>query len=286
MKVWLMPEGGVHSLMKVWLMPEGGVHSFLIAAEHPSSRLVRFNSCFAPVLVVLPPQVRFDLFPPPAWIKRAAGSANSPFLPCFLVVSAFCFSCLVCLERKLFTLSFWNFNSWIAVVRQVRFTVALDAFVFFLACFLSFLAIFFAFFFSFLAICFCSFFCSFFVFLANFLGGFGFLFFLAFLFLSFLPLPLPFPVFLAICFCSFFCSFFAFLANFFGRVWFLILLGLPFSIIFAIAFPFPFSFALAFASFFGFLSFELSVSLLLLLLPFVIILIGFVFPGFLFLASL
>merc|ERR1719397_1406888 len=201
MKVWLMPEGGVHSLMKVWLMPEGGVHSFLIAAEHPSSRLVRFNNCFAPVLVVLPPQVRFDLFPPPAWIKRAAGSANSPFLPCFLVVSAFCFSCLVCLERKLFTLSFWNFNSWIAVVRQVRFTVALDAFavflpsgsLFFLACFLSFLAIFFAFFFSFLAICICSFFCSFFAFLANFLGGFGFSFFLAFLFLSFLPLPFPFP---------------------------------------------------------------------------------------------
>merc|ERR1719234_2390850 len=146
----------MQSVMKVWLMPDGGVQAVLIAAEHPSSRFVRFNNCFAPVLLVLPPQIRFDLFPPPDWIKRAAGSANSPFLPCFLVVSAFCLICLVCLERKLFTLSFWNFNSWMAVVRQVRFTVALEAlalaflsnlFLFLFCCFLSFLAIFAAFFF-------------------------------------------------------------------------------------------------------------------------------------------
>merc|ERR1719234_2362090 len=97
----------MQSVMKVWLMPEGGVQAVLIAAEHPSSRFVRFKSCFAPVLLVLPPQIRFDLFPPPDWIKRAAGSANSPFFPCFFVVSAFCLICLVCLERKLFTLPFF-----------------------------------------------------------------------------------------------------------------------------------------------------------------------------------
>merc|ERR1719234_650807 len=185
----------MQSVIKVWLMPEGGVQAVLIAAEQPSSKFVRFNSCFAPVLLVLPPQIRFDLFPPPDWIKRAAGSANSPFFPCFLVVSAFCLICLVCLERKLFTLSFWNFNSWMAVVRQVRFTVALDALVFFLpsgswfflACLLSFLAIFFAFFFNFLSICFCSFF----AFLASFFLEVALLFFLGFLLPFFLPLPLP-----------------------------------------------------------------------------------------------
>ena len=33
-----------HSFMKVWLMPEGGVHASLIAAEHPSNKFVSFNS--------------------------------------------------------------------------------------------------------------------------------------------------------------------------------------------------------------------------------------------------
>merc|ERR550517_1438906 len=138
-----------------------------------------------------------------------------PFFPCFLVVSAFCLSCLVCLERKLFTLSFWNFNSWIAVVRQGRFTVALDAFavflpsgsLFFLACFLSFLASFFCCFLFSLAISFSAFFSSFFAFLAPFLG----LFFPGFL-LFFLPLP-PLPAFLGFLFPLL--LFFLFLSPFF-----------------------------------------------------------------------
>merc|ERR550517_2207536 len=118
-----------------------------------------------------------------------------PFFPCFFVVSAFCLSCLVCLERKLFTLSFWNFNSWIAVVRQVRFTVALDAFAFFLpnsflflfACFLSFLAIFSAFFsccFSFLSF-FGKFLCLFLFFSCLFLSGFIISGFVSSIFLAF-----------------------------------------------------------------------------------------------------
>merc|ERR1719234_2768298 len=216
----------MQSVMKVWLMPEGGVQGVLIAAEHPSRRFVRFRSCFAPVLLVLPPQIRLDLFPPPDWIKRAAGSANSPFFPCFLVVSAFCLICLVCLERKLFTLSFWNFNSWMAVVRQVRFTVAflLDALalaffpnsdLFFLVCFLSFLAIFAAFFFC-LASFFCSFFAAFFAFFVSFFLG---AFCLGFPLLFFLPPLLDLPPFLdfffLICFLLFFLVFFPFLLGLF-----------------------------------------------------------------------
>merc|ERR1719495_2503465 len=206
----------MHSVMKVWLMPVGGAQASFIAFEHPSSRLVRFNSCFAPVLVVLPPQVRFDLFPPPAWIKRAAGSANSPFFPSFFFVREACLICRVCLDRKLFTLSFWNFNSWMAVLRQVSCTVALDALVpvflpsslfllsfSFLASFLSFLASFFFDFFSSFLDFLSSFlgFSPFFLdFLASFFLEFPLLLFLDFLLLDFLLffllLPLPLPVLL------------------------------------------------------------------------------------------
>ena len=103
-----------HSDMNVWLISVGGTHAFWSAVPQLSSLMVRFSSyekdflfsrfivnvvhllCSSISEVSSTAKVGFvsssclvlyldlELFPQLTWIRRAAGSANSPFLAPFL----------------------------------------------------------------------------------------------------------------------------------------------------------------------------------------------------------
>jgi len=83
-----------------------GLHDSLIFNSHSSNFAVKFASCLAPGVPVLPLQVKLLLFPPPAVTRRSTRGLNKPFFPDLLPPILFCFVILeFCLSKLAITVA-------------------------------------------------------------------------------------------------------------------------------------------------------------------------------------